>query len=448
MLTADLVNARRRGGELHLVALDGEARARAVDVAERLIETVVMHRGETFEELAAALGAVDTGPRDYRLRDGLVKLLLDRCTLDAPGGEDAEELRRDVFTLASATRAALDAGGKLDRGALLSEVAARRGLSVEALERGLFADLRGAQVVSAFDAIGAEALVAEYERGQAQAVLLRAVKLTVDVRSASAGATRALFRRLKFLRLLHVITRTEDGYRVVIDGPFSLFESVTKYGLAFALVLPALDGCEAWKLEAEIRWGKERRPLVFRLEGGSASARRDEPPLPDEVAALLRSFAGLRSGWRVAPCTTILELPGVGLTVPDLVFDKEGADGSQRRVYLEVMGYWSRAAVWQRVELVQAGLADSVLFAVSSRLRVSEEVLGDDLPGALYVYKGTMSARVIAERLRTLPQTKRAPGPTKVPGARSKRARPPAGEGTPQEEATTPREKKVRRPRP
>ena len=34
--------------------------------------------------------------------------------------------------------------------------------------------------------------------------------------------------------------------------------------------------------------------------------------------------------------------------------------------------------------------------AVGKQLRVSEEVLGDDLPSALYVYKGTMSARVIA----------------------------------------------------
>jgi predicted nuclease of restriction endonuclease-like RecB superfamily len=76
-----------------------------------------------------------------------------------------------------------------------------------------------------------------------------------------------------------------------------------------------------------------------------------------------------------------------------------------RRVYLEVMGYWSRAAVWQRVELVQAGLAETVVFAVSSRLRVSEEILDAELPSALYVYKGTMSARAIAERLETMTTT-------------------------------------------
>jgi len=66
------------------------------------------------------------------------------------------------------------------------------------------------------------------------------------------------------------------------------------------------------------------------------------------------------------------------------------------------MGYWSRAAVWKRVELVQAGLRERILFAVSSRLRVSEDVLDGALPGALYVYKQTMSARVIAERLEQL----------------------------------------------
>lgn len=402
MLTADLVNARRRGAELRLVSLDEAARARAVTLAGRLVALVGSHVGRTQEELSAAIDAVDVEPGDYRLKDGLAKLLEDRCELQPPSGPDPEELRRDVFTRASARRASLDAGGKLDRAAVLAEVAAERGTSIEVVERGLFADLRGAQVLSRFDVLGAETLVSTYERAQAQAVLLRAVKVTVDVRLASAGSTRALFRRLKFLQLLHVITRTEGGYRVVIDGPFSLFESVTRYGQRLALVVPVLDGCEAWTLEADVRWGKEKRPLVFRLEGGTMKAAAEEPPLPDDVDALVKAFASLKTPWRAAASTTILDLPGVGLTVPDVVFEKRGDDGVVRRVYLEVMGYWSRAAVWKRVELVQAGLAESILFAVSSRLRVSEEVLDADLPGALYVYKGTMNARAIAERLDRL----------------------------------------------
>ena len=247
-------------------------------------------------------------------------------------------------------------------------------------------------------------LVDAYERGQAQAVLLRSVKVTVDVRCGSAGAARALFRRIKFLRLLHTIAKTESGHRIVIDGPFSLFDAVTKYGLQLALVLPALEGCDAWSLEADVRWGKTREALTFKIAGGrDASSKKAtraarEPPLPDEVRALAAAFAKIGSAWRVSPARAILDMPGVGMCVPDLLFERENS-GRKERVYLEVMGFWSRDAVWKRVELVQAGLGEAVVFAVSSRLRVSEEVLGDDLPAALYVYKGTMNARAIAERL-------------------------------------------------
>ncbi len=402
MLTADLVNARRRGGELRLVGLDAAARERAEGLAAGLLSVALAHVGRTREELEGALSAIDVEPRDHRLRAGLIKLIEDRCEFDTNDDADAEEVRRQVFTLASATRAALGISDRLDRGAILSQVAGERGTSAEAVEHALFADLRGTHVLATFAAPSAPVLVASYERAQAQAVLLRAVKVTVDVTSRSAGVLRGLFRRLKFLRLLHTIERRGVVHRIEIDGPFSLFESVTKYGLQLALVLPALEPCDEWSLDADLRWGKEREPLRFRLSGGSPSPTDDPPGLPDEVETLLRSFRALETSWKASANGDILELPGVGLSVPDLVFERRREGARKERIYLEVMGYWSRAAVWKRVELVQAGLGERILFAVSSRLRVSEDVLEGDLPGALYVYKQTMNARAIAERLERL----------------------------------------------
>jgi uncharacterized protein len=404
VLTADLVNARRRGRELHLVSLDDAGRARACALAEALVAAAAAHVGRTREELGLAFSTVEVGPRDYRLRDGLAKLIEDRCEFDTNDAASPEDIRREVFTRASEARAALEAVERFDRSAILAEVAARHAMATEALERALFADLRGAHVLVAFASLSAQALVAQYERAQAQAVLLRAVQVTADVRCASAGALRTLFRRLKFLRLLHTIAKTDDGHRIVIDGPFSLFESVTKYGLQLALVLPALEQCDAWRLEADVRWGKERTPLVFRLaRSDSACAADDTPPgLPDDVDALVRTFKALGTPWRVSANTEILELPGIGLSIPDLVFERPYYGPPRDRVFLEVMGYWSRAAIWKRVELVQAGLAQRVLFAVSARLRVSEDVLDRDLPGALYVYKQAMSARAVAERLERM----------------------------------------------
>ena len=58
--------------------------------------------------------------------------------------------------------------------------------------------------------------------------------------------------------------------------------------------------------------------------------------------------------------------------------------------------------MWRRVELVAAGLAHRIVFAVGQHLRVSEAALDGELPGALYVYKRTMSARAILERVEAL----------------------------------------------
>lgn len=100
------------------------------------------------------------------------------------------------------------------------------------------------------------------------------------------------------------------------------------------------------------------------------------------------------------PATTLIDLPGIGICVPDLTFVDTGAPAC--RVHFELLGYWSRASVWKRVELVQAGLSEPVLFGVNQRLRVSEEVLDRDATGALYVFRGRPNAKTLLERIEQL----------------------------------------------
>ena len=104
----------------------------------------------------------------------------------------------------------------------------------------------------------------------------------------------------------------------------------------------------------------------------------------------------MKTAWTAEPAHELLDLPGAGLCVPDLVFTH--AD-TGRRVYFEALGYWSREAVWRRVELVEAGLPQPIIFALSRRLRVSEEALDEKLPGQLYVYAGVISPGAVEERL-------------------------------------------------
>ncbi len=400
MLTSDHVLTRRRGDRLHLFELRPEQRQRALVIAAVYCDAAETCVGVTRAEFEQCCAEVDIHPDDRRLAAGLHKLVTDRCSFAMRADVDPPELRRVLFQRAAAWRRELPATERLDRDSVLAEAGKALDLDTADLGHRLFCDLKSAHLLTEFRSIDAENLLAAWQLGQGQAVLLKSVRVQVEVRSAVPSTLRTLFHKLKFLRLLFVLEALDDGgYRLEIDGPFSLFRSVTKYGLQLAILVPTLDQCCAWQLDAEVIWGRDKRRLQFHLEGGDRDV--DPPPLrlADEIATLVARFDKLGTAWRVEPSTQVLHLPGAGLCVPDLLFT-HGVTG--REVHLEVMGYWSRDAVWRRVELVEAGLPDRILFAVSDRLRVSEKVLDADRPGSLYVYKGVMSAREIAGRLDLL----------------------------------------------
>ncbi|MBX3192339.1 MAG: DUF790 family protein [Labilithrix sp.] len=407
MLTADHVQVRKKGGELVLRGLDDKQRVEAIALAQAYLDAAREHLGRTREELSAAWEGIDASARTRRVAAGLRKLVDDACGFDAEAEIDPIALRRALFEHASATR---KSGAPFDRDAILREVAAKVEIDAGAIDRALFADLKGEHVLHTIPVLGAASIVASYELGQAQAVLLRAVRVTCEVKGVSPAALRSFFATMKFHKLLFSAHRGEgDGLRVVVDGPFSMFESVTKYGLKLALLLPALRALESWSFVADVRWGKSREPLVFRLssEGFGHDEASAPPRLADDVEALLESVRALGSPWRASPASALLDQPGVGLCVPDLLFEREG----KPPVYVEVLGFWSRDAVWRRVELAQSmGWADRVVFCVSERLRVSAAVLGGDVPAALYVYKGKMNARALLERVERLAEAS-YPGP-------------------------------------
>ena len=400
MLTSDLVRAKKKGGELIVRPLSAKERPRALELASTFLEVLGAHVGASRADVDEALSAIPVGARERKLADGLLKLLDDACefSMDAPA--DPVALRSEVFLAATAARASLGEIDTFDRAAVMANVAEARGMTADALERAIYADLRSEAVLAKAPTLKPEVLVHRYDAGQVQAVLLRAVRVVAVVSAASPEASRALFRALKFRRLLHKVERSGAGYRIEIDGPYSMFESVTKYGLELALVLPALEACGKLSLVAEVRWGKTRESLAFKYEhDGAGAAEEDGDALRDDVATLLEGFGALDSQWKARAARDVLELRGVGLCVPDLVFEHRR---TKKKVFFEALGFWSRDAAWKRVELVKAGLPTPILFAVSTRLRVSETVLDDTETAALYVYKGVMSPRAVERKLDAL----------------------------------------------
>jgi uncharacterized protein len=395
MLSPEHVRVRRQGKELRLLSLGGELRRRAVELSGLVIQAAEASIGESREDLHAEWAAIGVAPREKRLLSGLQKLVEDACEFDVPDGVEAAEVRREVFTRSAEARRE----GRFRREAVLAEVAERRGIGVTELESALFADLRGAQRLRSCRAPVPEALVKAYEHAQIQAILLRAVRVVCDVRCASADAYRELFHKLKFRRLMHRISGLpEGGYRLEIDGPFSLFQSVAKYGLELALMLPALEACDSLELVADVRWG-ERGMLEFRHHGGRSGQGAPSAPVRSDVDELAKALASVDADWEVQASSRVLDLPGLGVCVPDLLLRRR-RDGAE--VLVELLGYWSRDGVWKRVELAERGLGARLLFVVNARLRVSEEVLDESSAAMLYVWKTRINPVTLLRRAEEL----------------------------------------------
>ncbi|HEY8944857.1 MAG TPA: DUF790 family protein, partial [Polyangiaceae bacterium] len=297
MLSAEHVRARKDRDRLVLQPLSDSKRRRALEIAARLIEEAQTRAGARRDELEAAFATIEIAPTERRLAQGLIKLVEDACEFRQLEHVEPAAMRSELFLRAAKARREASLEAPFSREGVLEQTAAVVGMDAGELEESIYADLRGEQRLVRGPMLEASALIARYEQAQVQAVLLRAVEVVARVRCRSPDAYRALFHKLKFRQLLYRLERLEEGdYSIVIDGPFSLFEAVTKYGLELALTLPALEACDVLELSARVLWGKSRTPLRFEHRHACAAAAA---PLPssvrDDVRALLEEFQSLES---------------------------------------------------------------------------------------------------------------------------------------------------------
>lgn len=396
MLTSDLVRASLRKGKLTPRYLAEKDRERLRGVAEALIHAYAGMVGASKGELDEAAARIPHGTRDRPIVLGLRKLCEDRLELAQESELDPARAREVVFTISAAQHRE---PAPFDRERALAAAAAELGCDVATLERALFADLKDAQVVRSFTPIDVDELFARYDLSLAQATLLRATRLVVRFRESRPAVLRALFRSARFHGLLYVVRPQADGSFVLeLDGPFSLFEAVQKYGLKLAVFLPALLALESFALEASLLWGASRAAATFTLSNADGLvAAPDEPPPRPELEALVAAFEKLGSPWSAAPTDRILVARDGSAIVPDLVFEHAGT-GEQ--VFLELFGFWSRASVFRRIEQIRAGLPARLILVAGKQLRVSEELLEEGEHGSsLYLFKTAISAKEVLARL-------------------------------------------------
>ncbi len=401
MLTGNLVRVRTSKARVIPLYLD-RGDSTWLEAAESLLlifrEGVGTTRGEIESEIDEMLG---DDPKTLAHR-GLAKVLEDRAEFEMVADVPPDELREKVFSAAAAERLRLKAEGRRNefrRDAVLAKVGAEVGMAPDRLAASLFADLKDEARMLTFDDLDVQRLVDRYNVALAQAVLLRSTRMTAVVRRERPARYRQLFRWLKFHRLLFTVEGSmAEGYSIHIDGPLSLFSATKKYGFQMALFLPALLLCDDFRLDADLEWGPRRELRTFHLESndGLISHYVDSGTYtPPELNAFVERFRQVAPGWDVTEATDIVELGREGVWVPDYKFvhRRTGTD-----VFVDVLGFWKKSSLDRLMSLLPKHGPPRYLLAISEKLKVDEEALGE-LAGPVLRFKEIPNAPEMAALL-------------------------------------------------
>lgn len=365
-----------------------------LDIAESLLEIFRSGIGMTRGELEDAVGDIFGSGQATLAHRGLARVLEDRAEFEVVAEVDPELIREKLFTAAALYRTAIAAKRQkadpaqaidgFNRQGILEAVARELNMAPDKLESSLFADLKDENRMLKFDDITAQRLIDRYNVALAQAVLIRATRLNVEIRGENPARLRRLLQMLKFHRLLfHASGSIPDGLNLTIDGPMSLFQSTTKYGLQMALWLPSLLQCRDFRLDADLRWGAKKEIRTFHLEkaDGLVSHLSDAGAFqPQEFDAFLGRFRQIAPGWQIEPADTVHRGAGQGgltrVWVPDfnLTHLKSG-----KIIQFEILGFWRKTSLTELLDWVPKIRGVEPLWAISEKWRVDESTeIGDE----------------------------------------------------------------------
>jgi hypothetical protein len=400
MLTADLVVARVVRGEVRprYVREDDPA---ALERARQVVEVFEAHVGRPRGALDEALAALLGEGTEFLFHRGLAKLLSDRACFEVRAPCDPARLRQRLFEEAAKVHpvvAVADRVHTVSRDEVVRRVAEEFAIDPSDVGRAMYADLEHEHVMTEGPGLSPEALLRRYNVALAQAVLLRATALTIEIAAGDPARYRQLFRYVKFYRLMHSVTGDgARGYTITLDGPLSLFQHSQKYGLQLAEFLPALLLCDGWRATAEVRWGRARRPSLLRLssEQGLTSHYPDRGVyLTREEQHLVARMAAMDTPWSLERRALIIDLGGRGVLVPEFVL-RHRHDG--REALVEVMGFWRKEYLAARLALLRDAGPTNLVVLAPWRLRGDEDKVSYAPAGVIF-YKDVIPLRDLLER--------------------------------------------------
>lgn len=371
------------------------------ELAIELINYFQSAVGKTQGVLERQLTDFEGDSTDYRVKRGLAYILKSSFgTFEVVSPLEPQMLRERVFSLA-----AKSVSSRESTQVTLSKVAdeltqeLEREVLLEQVRNGLYADLSENKILTVFDAPTAPDLLNRYNLSQVQGVFYKASQLVLNAHRNVPGEYKLLFRYLKLFQLMAYIEGDADhGFTITIDGPTSLFNSSTRYGLAIAKLIPALLHVTKWSLSSILQsrdaytntWKTGR--FTLNSECGLVS---HYPPGKPYDSMLEASFAdkwdALKSGWALEREVDLIPIPG-SVMIPD--FRLVHPDG--RTFLLEIVGYWRPEYLQKKFSQVRRAGRDDLILAISERLNLEKAgVKLNDVPARIVWFKDKLLPKAV-----------------------------------------------------
>ncbi|MEH1778770.1 MAG: DUF790 family protein [Nostoc sp.] len=399
MLPTDLLMHRQNGEEIipKRLKIDQKTSELAIELINYFQSAV----GKTQGVLERQLTDFEGDSTDYRVKRGLAYILKSSfCTFEVVSPLEPQMLRERVFSLA-----AKSVSSRESTQVTLSKIAdeltqeLEREVLLEQVRNGLYADLSENKILTVFDAPTAPDVLNRYNLSQVQGVFYKASKLVLNAHRNVPGEYKLLFRYLKLFQLMAYIEGDADhGFTITIDGPTSLFNPSTRYGLAIAKLIPALLHVTKWSLSSILQtrdaytntWKTGR--FTLNSECGLVS---HYPPGKPYDSMLEASFAdkwdALKSGWALEREVDLIPIPG-SVMIPD--FRLVHADG--RTFLLEIVGYWRPEYLQKKFSQVRRAGRDDLILAISERLNLEKAgVKLNDVPARIVWFKDKLLPKAV-----------------------------------------------------
>lgn len=352
MLTKDLLAFRRNKNRLKPSFLD-TSDWRHQKLAEQFISIYSNAESLTRSEIDEQASMVINGCRNLKLAKGLNKLCQDRTEFSKPGDYEYPEMRKKLFT---ASAALISEAPFEDYHDFQMEVYRRTEEMQEFVQGSIYGDLPQNEELIKFKTLSPQHLLERYNNSLVQSLLLYSGKLEIELIKPEAQKLRRLFKYLKFFRLLADIKcvglskksgKAPSKVMMSVDGPASLFENTTKYGLQLACFFPALPDLDQWKMSAEIKLNNQHFELNLDHKSGLVSHYRNfSSYVPEEIKIFHTAFKEKTDDWQIIGKTPLIDVGGGDLIFPDLSFQDE----SGQVFHLELFHRWHMSQLVKRLE--------------------------------------------------------------------------------------------------